>query len=150
VIVERAALKSTPHGTSRTDELAGFAQDKLHPAASFGGLDVDDVSGGQHDSYELVMENTGTVQRWAREEGVIVGRNGAFILSDRPMPLHVKLDGPLPQRIERAPREAGIKPDRAARLQKNEDRIRADMSRELYAWRVAGGSFPLPLSQNRT
>ena len=61
------------------------------------------------------MENTGTVQRWAREEGVIVGRNGAFILSDRPMPLHVKLDGPLPQRIERATREAGISPDAAAR-----------------------------------
>jgi cytidylate kinase len=134
VIVERAALKSTPHGTSRTDELAGFAQDKLHPAASFGGLDVGDVSSGQRDSYDLVMENTGMVQQWAREGGVIVGRNGAFILSDWPAALHVKLDGPLPQRIERAAREAGISLDRAARRQKNEDRIRADMSRELYGW----------------
>jgi hypothetical protein len=93
----------------------GSRRTKYTPAASFGGLDVGDVSGGQHDSYELVMENTGTVQRWAREEGVIVGRNGAFILSDRPMPLHVKLDGPLPQRIERAPREGHQpRPGRAA------------------------------------
>lgn len=49
--------------------------------SSFGGLDVGDVSGGQRDSYQLVMENTGTVLRWAREGGLIVGRNGAFILS---------------------------------------------------------------------
>ena len=102
--------------------------------SSFGGLDVGDVSSGQRDSYDLVMENTGMVQQWAREGGVIVGRNGAFILSDWPAALHVKLDGPLPQRIERAAREAGISLDRAARRQKNEDRIRADMSRELYGW----------------
>jgi cytidylate kinase len=102
--------------------------------SSFGGLDVGDVSSGQRDSYELVMENTGTVQRWAREGGVIVGRNAAFLLSDWPTALHVKLDGPLEQRVARAAGEAGISLDRAARRQKNEDRIRADMSRELYGW----------------
>jgi hypothetical protein len=64
--------------------------------SSFGGVDVGDVSSAQRDSYDLVMENTGTVQRWARRGGVIVGRNGAFILSDWPAALHVKLDGPLP------------------------------------------------------
>lgn len=103
-------------------------------STSFGGWDVGDVSSGQRDNYELVMENTGTVQRWARRGGVIVGRNGAYILSDWPAALHVKLDGPLERRIERAAREAGIGLDRAARRQKNEDRIRADMSIELYGW----------------
>jgi cytidylate kinase len=102
--------------------------------SSFGGVDVGDVSSAQRDNYDLVMENTGTVQRWARLGGVIVGRNGAFILSEWPMALHVKLDGPLPQRIERAAHEAGISLDRAARRQKNEDRVRVDMSRELYGW----------------
>jgi cytidylate kinase len=102
--------------------------------SSFGGLDVGDVASGQRDNYDLVMANTATVQRWARQGGVIVGRNGAFILSDWPAALHVKLDGPLEQRIARAAREAGISPDRAARRQKNEDRIRADMSIELYGW----------------
>jgi cytidylate kinase len=101
---------------------------------SFGGLDVGDVSGAQRDSYDLVMQNTATVRGWARQGGVIVGRNGAFILSDWPTALHVKLDGPLEQRIERAAREAGISVDRAARRQKNEDYIRATMSIELYGW----------------
>jgi hypothetical protein len=102
--------------------------------SSFGGVDVGDVSSSQRDNYDLVMDNTGTVQRWARRGGVIVGRNGAFILADWPAALHVKLDGPLPQRIERAAREAGISRERAARRQKNEDRVRVDMSRELYGW----------------
>ena len=102
--------------------------------SSFGGVDVGDVSSIQRDSYDLVMDNTGTVRRWARRGGVILGRNGAFILSDWPTALHVKLDGPLPQRVERAAREAGISRERAARRQRNEDRVRVDMSRELYGW----------------
>ena len=102
--------------------------------SSFGGVDVGDVASGQRDNYDLVMANTATVQQWAYQGGVIVGRNGAFILADRPATLHVKLDGPLEQRIARAAQEAGISPDRAARRQKNEDRIRADMSIELYGW----------------
>jgi cytidylate kinase len=102
--------------------------------SSFGGVDVGDVASGQRDNYDLVMANTATVQRWARQGGVIVGRNGAFILADWPAALHVKLDGPLDQRIARAAQEAGISPERAARRQKNEDRIRADMSIALYGW----------------
>ena len=102
--------------------------------SSFGGVDVGDVASGQRDNYDLVMANTATVQQWARQGGVIVGRNGAFILADWPAALHVKIDGPLEQRIARAAQEAGISPDRAARRQKNEDRIRADMSIELYGW----------------
>lgn len=102
--------------------------------SSFGGVDVGDVSSTQRDTYDLVMENTRTVLRWAAGGGVIVGRNGAFIVADRPTALHVTLDGPLPQRIERAAQEAGISRDRAARRQRNEDQVRVDMSRELYGW----------------
>ena len=103
-------------------------------SSSFGGVDVGDVSSAQRDSYDLVMHNTATVQQWARIGGVIVGRNGAFILADWPTALHVKLDGPVKQRIARAAQEAGISLDRAGRRQKNEDKIRADMSIELYGW----------------
>ena len=63
-----------------------------------------------------------------------MGRNGAFILADRPGALHVMLDGPLEQRIVRAAQEAGISQERAARRQKNEDRVRANMSIKLYGW----------------
>lgn len=103
-------------------------------STSFGGVDVGDVSTAQRDRYDIVVQNTAQVQAWADEGGVLVGRNGAYILAGRPATLHVLLDGPLEQRIARAAEEAGIPLDRAARRQRNEDRIRVAMSRELYGW----------------
>jgi cytidylate kinase len=44
------------------------------------------------------------------------------------------LDGPLQQRIERAAKESGIDVARAAKRQKREDQVRADMSILLYGW----------------
>ena len=86
------------------------------------------------DTYELVAENTRYVEEAAREGGVIVGRNGAFILADWPGALHVRLDGPLEQRIARAAQESGIDLEQAAQRQKREDQVRADMSIEFYGW----------------
>ena len=103
--------------------------------AALGGSGVGhDVALAQQDRYELVMDNTRAVIDQARAGGVITGRNGALILADWPGALHVLLDGPVQQRIERAARESGIEVDRAARRQKREDQIRADMSIELYGW----------------
>ena len=79
-------------------------------------------------------KNTRYVEEAAREGGVIVGRNGAFILADWPGALHVRLDGPLEQRIARAAHESEIDLERAAQRQKLEDQIRADMSIEFYGW----------------
>jgi cytidylate kinase len=101
---------------------------------SYAGLEGPAVAMAQRDNYDLVMENTRTVEREAREGGVIMGRNGALILANRPATLHVKLDGPLSQRIERAARDSGIDIERAAKRQKREDQVRADMSIELYGW----------------
>jgi cytidylate kinase len=86
------------------------------------------------DNYELVAANTRYVTEAAREGGVIVGRNGAFILADWPGALHVRLDGPLEQRIARAAQESGIDLEQAAQRQKREDQVRADMSIEFYGW----------------
>ena len=86
------------------------------------------------DSSELVAANTRYVQEAAREGGVIMGRNGAFILADWPEALHVRLDGPVEQRVANAAQESGIDLERAAQRQKREDQIRADMSVELYGW----------------
>jgi cytidylate kinase len=88
----------------------------------------------QQDRHDLVIENTRKVVAEAREGGVIVGRNGALILAEWPTALHVKLDGPLQQRIERAAKDSGIDTERAAKRQKREDQLRADMSIELYGW----------------
>jgi cytidylate kinase len=125
--LEESALQREKEGLlTRVLDAMGFA--------SFGGVDVGDVASAQRDRYDLVVQNTAEVKEWARAGGVIVGRNGAFILADLPGALHVMLDGPLEQRIERAAQEAGISLERAAKRQKNEDRVRADMSIKLYDW----------------
>jgi cytidylate kinase len=101
---------------------------------SYAGLEGPAVAMAQQDNYELVMENTRLVTAEAREGGVIVGRNGALILADWPGALHVLLDAPRQQRIERAAKDSGIDVARAARRQKREDQTRADMSIQLYGW----------------
>jgi cytidylate kinase len=98
------------------------------------GIEGASVAMAQQDKYDLAMENTRTVVEDARQGGVIIGRNGTLILADWPGTLHVKLDGPLRQRIERAANESGIDIERAASRQKREDQVRADMSIEFYGW----------------
>ena len=46
----------------------------------------------------------------------------------------MRLDAPVQRRVERAARAGGITPDRAARRQRREDELRADMSIRLYGW----------------
>jgi cytidylate kinase len=101
---------------------------------SYAGLEGPAVAMAQQDNYELVMDNTRTVTEAAREGGVITGRNGAFILAEWPGALHVLLDAPLQQRVERAAAESGIEVARSAKRQKREDQVRADISIELYGW----------------
>jgi cytidylate kinase len=101
---------------------------------AYAGLEGPSVAMAQRDDYELVLENTRIVQEQAKQGGVILGRNGALILADWPGALHVQLDGPVSQRIERAARESGIDVQRAAKRQKREDQVRAEMSREFYHW----------------
>ena len=64
----------------------------------------------------------------------MLGRNATVILADHPGALHVKLDGPLEQRVARAAAEAGIPLAEASRRQAREDRVRAEMSLRLYNW----------------
>jgi len=101
---------------------------------AYAGLEGPAVAMAQQDNYELVMDNTRTVTEAAREGGVITGRNGALILAGWPGALHVILDGPVEQRIQRAAEEYGIGVERAAKRQKREDQMRADMSIEFYGW----------------
>jgi cytidylate kinase len=88
----------------------------------------------QRDRYELVVENTRVVQEEAEQGGVVMGRNGAFVLAGRPASLHVLLDGPVEQRVARAAQQSGISAERAARRQKREDEVRGQMSIDLYGW----------------
>jgi cytidylate kinase len=101
---------------------------------SYAALEGPAVAMAQRDDHELILRNTRWVTDAARSGAVIVGRNGALILASWPGALHVRLDAPVQQRVERAARTGGITPDRAARRQRREDEIRADMSIRLYGW----------------
>ncbi|MCA2216678.1 cytidylate kinase-like family protein [Jidongwangia harbinensis] len=101
---------------------------------SYAALDGPAVAMAQRDDHELVLRNTRWVTDAARAGAVIVGRNGAMILAGWPEALHVRLDAAVPWRVGRAARAAGITPDRAARRQRREDELRADMSIRLYGW----------------
>jgi cytidylate kinase len=89
---------------------------------------------GQAQDADMVRENTRNVQQAGERGAVILGRNGALILGGLPHALHVQLDAPLQVRIARAAREAGIDETHAARRQRNEDRVRREMSEQLYHW----------------
>ncbi len=102
--------------------------------ASYAALEGPAVAMAQRDDHELVLRNTRWVTDTARSGAVIVGRNGAFILATWPGALHVRLDAPVQRRVERAARISGITPDRAAKRQRREDELRADMSIRLYGW----------------
>lgn len=70
--------------------------------------------------------------------GVVLGRNATVVLADLPAALHVKLDGPLEQRIARGAAEAGIDLPHARARQAREDRIRAEMSLRFHNWDPRG------------
>lgn len=84
--------------------------------------------------HELVQENNRHVLEATKDGGVILGRNGAVILADRPGALHVLLTGRVEDRIARAAETAGISHEQAARRLESEDSIRAEMSQRLYHW----------------
>jgi len=88
----------------------------------------------QADDAEAVEENTRLVKEAGAKGVVILGRNGALILGDIPTALHVQLDAPVDARIARAAREEGLDLAHAARRQRNEDSIRAEMSERFYYW----------------
>lgn len=88
----------------------------------------------QSSKAELIRGNTDTVIASAREGGVIMGRNATVILASRPRTLHVKLDGPKEYRVQNAANLRGIPMERATKRQETEDKIRTDMSIDLYRW----------------
>lgn len=89
---------------------------------------------GEDEEYERALEGVRRLRAAAADGVVVVGRNATVILADLPNAIHVKLDGPLEQRLARAAAEAGISRGEAARRQVREDRMRAEMSLRLHNW----------------
>lgn len=88
----------------------------------------------QADQNQRILDNNRNLIESTAQGGVVLGRNATVVLGDNPRALHVKLDGPVEQRVARAAAEAGIDLARAARRQVHEDEVRAAMSLKLYNW----------------
>ena len=101
---------------------------------AFGGSDGTDFLAVSESQHDLVAQNNQTVGGYAKEGGVIVGRNATVILADRPNTLHVLLTGDEESRTAHAAEVAGISLEEARKRRKREDKVRTDMSTSLYGW----------------
>ena len=90
---------------------------------------------------ELAAQNTKIVRDQAKAGGVILGRNGAFVLQDEPRALHIKLDGHPRARAEQAARLKGISLDEATKRLPKEDEFRRSFSLNTYNFDPAGNEY---------
>jgi len=121
-------------GAGAGDEGSGLARLLGRFASSATVLDDASIPLTQAQDAEMARENTRMVQEAAANGVVILGRNGALILGNIPGALHVQLDAPVEIRIANAMRDEGIDEALARRRQRNEDRVRAEMSERFYHW----------------
>lgn len=90
---------------------------------------------------DAAKQNREVVAEEAKAGGIILGRNGAFLLHDVPGSLHVKLVGPVADRVARAARMSGIPEERAAKRQVVEDSIRREISLMTYNFDPAADEY---------
>lgn len=86
------------------------------------------------EDHSIAERNRLEVLEHARDGAVIVGRNGALVLGRAVGALHVRLTAPLTKRIERVMAKTGLNAEQARERIEFEDRVRAEMSRNLYQW----------------
>jgi cytidylate kinase len=123
-----------PGAGRANDQGGGLARflGRFAPSATL--LDDASIPLAQEQDAEMVDENTRIVKEAGARGVVMLGRNGALILGDIPTALHVQLDAPVEVRIARAAKEEGLDLAHAARRQRNEDWVRAEMSERFYYW----------------
>ncbi len=106
--------------------IASFAQ----PAALTGAMAVPLGPVGESHDYKSHCE--AAIHSLAERGGVVLGRAGAVVLSDRPGALHVRLDGPVDARVARSMHAEGIDEETARCRQKENDAGRSAYVNNLY------------------
>ncbi|SQG64234.1 glucuronide carrier protein [Corynebacterium renale] len=82
----------------------------------------------------IAENNTKEVLEKVANGGVILGRNGAFVLHHVVGALHVRLMAPKRKRIERVMQRTGLNAAQAQTQLEGEDRMRSEMAIHLYQW----------------
>lgn len=84
--------------------------------------------------FMAAQNNTRQLLKFVENGGVVLGRNGAFVLGRAVGSLHIRLVAPKGKRIERIATRHNLSPSDAEIQLDIEDRIRAEMSHHLYQW----------------
>lgn len=104
--------------------IPGFPSDVADPTRT--------MAVGEASFRDMAEQNTKVVQEEAAQGGILMGRNGQYLLSQRANTVHVKVDGPVGARVANGARMSGIDAHRAAKRQVIEDEFRADLSLKTY------------------
>ncbi|NLG20777.1 MAG: MFS transporter [Actinomycetales bacterium] len=86
------------------------------------------------EDHSVAERNRQEVLRLVEDGAVIVGRNGALVLGRAVGALHVRLTAPMDKRVERVMSKTGLDAAAAEDRILFEDRVRAQMSKNLYQW----------------
>lgn len=121
---------------SSRDLISDSNFDRWLRAVSYGGVQSDDLGSASDLSanHHLAQGNTQEVLSAVDNGGVILGRNGAFVLGHAVGAMHIRLVAPLDMRAERVTHQTGITFDEAVQQCHTEDRIRTEMANRLYRW----------------
>lgn len=143
-VAEKLGVKYVPQRFSSEEvakvEISALSSDNafdrwLRTVAFTGTQDADlaralDVA----EDYSLAQRNRVELLKFAEDGAVIAGRNGALVLGRGVGTLHVRLTAPTNKRVERVMSKTGLSQSQAAARIAVEDRVRAEMSRNLYQW----------------
>lgn len=113
----------------------------LSPAAIPNSSAGDAVIGAVQTVEETARQVTADVNKFADAGGVILGRNGAFLLHERPGSLHVKLIGGTQARVAKAAKLFGISEERSAKRQPLEDDFRRELSLQIFRFDPVGDDY---------
>ncbi len=106
----------------------------LHGFGSETGIDATLSEADLASLQSWTEQNTRAVLKQARDGGVLLGRNGAYVLREWPGALHVWLDAPEPARVRRASEQSEAAEElEALRLRLEED-VRANLSVFSYGY----------------
>jgi len=114
--------------------LATLARAAAAPDTAFGSAPTAARASLGDQPEQVFRDQTERVLRQVADEqgGVILGRAAAIVLRDRPSALHVRLDGPVEARVERATAHEGIDEAQARKLLVETDRAREGYVKHFY------------------
>lgn len=143
-VAEKLGVKYVPQRFSSDEvakvEISALSSDNafdrwLRTVAFTGTQDADLARAlGVAEDYSMAQRNRAELLKFAEDGAVIAGRNGALVLGRGVGTLHVRLTAPTNKRVERVMSKTGLSQSQAESRIAVEDRVRAEMSRNLYQW----------------